>query len=154
MALEQTHYSLRNLRLKLKTGLTPAITEMNIDRKFIYEQKWPGQSFTPSQVHTGEDIPDISGTAYADEDFNWDLVTENMQVVSFDILSPNDAVNQSFLGSSFLTRFPPSTMTITLDKVALNDKLAMIPFTIHCNVLNPGAHGGYPGYPEDDGSGT
>ncbi len=145
--LVQTHYSLRNLRVKLKTGLTPNITEMTVKRNFVMDKKWPGQAFVPSQVIMGEDIPEISGVAYADDDFNWSLVTANMLIESFDILSPNDGATVSFLASGFLTKFPPSAMTITLDQMALNDKLTTIPFTIHANMLNPGEYGGMPGYP-------
>ncbi len=153
MALSQAFYSLRNVRPKLKNGLTPNLTEMSIDRKFVFEQKWAGQLFVPTQFITGEDLPEIKGTAYLDAAFNWDIVTPNMSIVLFDFLSPNDGATQSLLGSDFFLKFPANKMTITLDSLKLDDKLGMCPFTIHANVGNPGAFGGMPGYPVAAGGG-
>lgn len=153
MPLAQTFYSIRNVRCKLKAGLTPKFTELNIKRNFVFEKKWAGELFVPSQVIHGEDIPEIGGIAYLDANFNWDIVTPNMAVALFDFLSPLDGATQSLLGSDFLLKFPPASMTITLDTLRLDDKLGMCPFAINANVLNPGAFGGMPGYPVSVGGG-
>ena len=153
MALAQVFYSLRNVRPKLKTGLSPNLTEMGVKRNFVWEQKWPGQLFTPSQAITGENIPEISGNAYLDANFNWELVPPNTPIILFDFLSPSDGATQSLLGTDFFLKWPANKMTITLDSMQFDEKLGMCPFTIHANVLNAGAFGGFPGYPIAAGGG-
>jgi hypothetical protein len=142
--MDQPHYSLRNLRIPLLNGKAPNVISLDINRNFLWDKKHPGQSLVPSQVFMGEDVPEITGVAYNDEQMSFGD-DSNVAVATFDIISPNDGDNASFLGSTFLARFPPSSMTIVLEKTSLEgEKVSTVNFSIKCNVLNPGVDGGFP----------
>ncbi|MBW3635756.1 MAG: hypothetical protein KY445_04720 [Armatimonadetes bacterium] len=144
MAFTQKHASLKNLRVNLANGLAVNALSFNIERNPVYDVKQPGKALVPSQVYMGEGLPTLSMEVYFDDVVDLSKVLPNQAITSFDIVSPLDA-NSSIFAAEFFAKFPPSTMVFGAPKTTLvGDKISTITFDILCNVLNPGANGGYP----------
>lgn len=144
MAFTQQSATLKNLRVMMTNGLALNATNLSIKRNPVYAEKKPGQALVPSQVFMGENLPDISIELYFDEVANFASILPNQAITTFDVISPLDA-NESIFAAEFFAKFPPSSMVFGAPDTTLDgEKLGMLKFDIQCNVLNPGADGGYP----------
>jgi len=137
MPLEQTFYSLKNVRINFKGGAKADATEIKIARKLETADRTAGLALTEQTVIVKEKMPEIAIKGWNSDDLTIADLTPWTPIESFTLLS-TEAGTPSILWTDFFTKWPTSGMCLGDTDTTLGEKPSEWSTQILCGVLNPG----------------